>query len=209
MSLVGYIRVSDKDQNLARQLEAMEKVGVDKLFQESVSGKNEKDRLEFNKMMDYLREDDTLVIKSIDRFGRNYDDIKRSIQDVKDKGVKLHSIDEEYLNFDTGDEAMDKMMFDQVINLLAFVAQNEREKIKERQSEGIALAKKRGVYKDNGAVKKYSPTGTEKEKYFAIVEDLKQNRPIAQIAKDRGVSRPTIYNIKDELAEQVEAQENL
>lgn len=74
--------------------------------------------------------------------------------------------------------------------------------IRELQREGIELAKQRGAYDNNGAETKYSPTGSQKEKYFAIVDDLKADRPIAQIARDRGVSRPTIYKIKDELEEQ-------
>lgn len=204
MALVGYARVSSKEQNLDRQIKALKEAGVSKLFKESVSGKNIKDRKAFNDLMEFLREGDTLVIHSLDRLSRNYDDILKTVQDLKAKGVKLQVLDSEYLNIDTGNKELDQLMFNMMINLLGFVAENERTKIRERQREGIELAKERGAYADNGAVKKYSPTGTHKEKYFAIIEDLKDGRPIAQIAKDRGVSRPTIYKIKDEVEEQLE-----
>jgi len=202
MALVGYARVSSKGQNLDRQLEALKQAGVDKLFKESVSGKNVEDRIVFNNMMDYLREGDTLVVHSLDRLSRNYEDIKSIVQQLADIGVKLNSLNEEFINLDTGNESMNKFLTDTIIGLLAFVADNEREKIRERQREGIEIAKKKGAYANNGAETKYSPTGTEKEKYFAIIDDLKQERPIAHISKDRGVSRPTIYKIKDELQQQ-------
>ena len=199
MALVGYARVSSKEQNLARQITALEEAGVSKLFKESVSGKNVGDRVEFNKMMSFLREGDTLVIHSLDRLSRNYNDILKIVQDLKARDIKLKVLDSEYLNIDTGNKELDQLMFNMMINLLGFVAENERTKIRERQQEGIKLAKDRGAYANNGAVKKYSPTGTEKERYFAIVDDLEAGRPIAYIAKDRGVSRPTIYDIKKEL----------
>lgn len=199
MAKVGYARVSSKEQNLARQLEALKQHDVDKIYKESVSGKNIEERAQFLEMMEYLREGDTLVIKSLDRLSRNYDDIMNIIQDLQVRGIKLHVIDSEYLNIDTGNDELNKLMFNIIINLLGFVSENERTKIRERQREGIILAKERGAYENNGAVTKYSPDGTEKEKYFAIIEDLKQNRPIAHISKDRKVSRPTIYKIKDEL----------
>lgn len=199
MALVGYARVSSKEQNLARQITALEEAGVSKLFKESVSGKNVEDRVEFNKMMTFLREGDTLVIHSLDRLSRNYNDILKTVQDLKARDIKLKVLDSEYLNIDTGNKELDQLMFNMMINLLGFVAENERTKIRERQQEGIKLAKERGAYANNGAVKKYSPTGTEKERYFAIVDDLEAGRPIAHIAKDRGVSRPTIYDIKKEL----------
>lgn len=199
MAKVGYARVSSKEQNLARQLEALKEHDVDKIYQEAMSGKNIEERAQFQAMMNYLREGDTLVIKSLDRLSRNYDDILNIIQDLQARGIKLHVIDSEYLNIDTGNAELNKLMFNIIINLLGFVSENERTKIRERQAEGIKLAKERGAYENNGAETKYSATGSEKEKYFAIIEDLKQDRPISQISKDRRVSRPTIYKIKREL----------
>ena len=199
MAKVGYARVSSKEQNMARQLETLKEYDVDKIYKEAVSGKNIQDRPQFQAMMKYLREGDTLVIHSLDRLSRNYEDIMNIIQDLQGRGIKLHVMDSEYLNIDTGNKEMNKLIFNIIINLLGFVSENERTKIRERQREGIILAKERGAYENNGAETKYSPTGSQKEKYFAIIEDLKQNRPIAHIAKDRKVSRPTIYKIREDL----------
>lgn len=202
MALVGYARVSSEGQNLDRQLEALQQAGVTKLFKESVSGKNVEDRPAFNDLMNFLREGDTLVIHSLDRLSRNYEDILKIVQHLKSNEITLKVLDSEYLNIDTGNKELDTLMFNMIINLLGFVAENERTKIRERQREGIELAKQRGAYDNNGAETKYSPTGSQKEKYFAIVDDLKAERPIAHIAKDRGLSRTTIYKIKGELEEQ-------
>ena len=152
MALVFYCRVSAKDQNLARQLERAKEVHADKVFSDKVSGKN-LDRPAFTKMMRYLREGDVLEVVSLDRLSRNYKDLKDLVSKLRDMKVKLIADDLPQTNSDN--ELINNFMMDLIISVMGFVAQNEREKIRERQRQGIELAKKAGKY--TGRVIKYSP----------------------------------------------------
>lgn len=86
MALIGYARVSTQDQNLARQISALKQAGVSKIFEEKISGKNSH-RPRLNSMLDYIRDDDTVVVLSLDRLGRNSDDLTKIIQSIKDRGA--------------------------------------------------------------------------------------------------------------------------
>lgn len=199
---VGYIRVSTTKQNLDRQLKQMSDEKVDKLFEEKVSGKNT-NRAEFQKMLNFVRQDDAVVVTSLDRLGRNYDDIKSTVSELHSKNVALKILDAPFLNFNTGNRLLDKAMFDMFLSLLSYIAQNEREKIKDRQREGIALAKERGIYK--GRLPEYGPNVNDPQKriiYETVCLLLKQQVAITTIAKTVGLSRPTIYKIK-KIASQV------
>lgn len=195
---IGYVRVSSRDQNLDRQITMLEKYKIDKLFQEKASGKN-CDRPEFQNLMNYIREGDCVIVSSLDRLGRNYEDIKKTVTFMKKKNVSLQIIDAPFLNFDTGNELLDTAMFDMFLSLLSYIAQNEREKIKERQRQGILLAKEAGRYK--GRPTEYGQNAKNPQKrivYQTILTQLKQGKSITKIAEDNGVSRPTVYKIKKE-----------
>ena len=140
MALVFYARVSTQDQNLARQLDRAKEVKADKVFIDKLSGKN-LDRPEFKAMMNYIREGDVLEVVSLDRLSRDYNDLKNVIQKLRDRGIKL--IVDDLPQANTGNELVDQFMMDMMVQLMGFVAQNEREKIKERQRQGIKIAKKK------------------------------------------------------------------
>lgn len=135
---VGYIRVSTEEQNEARQYAILEEFGIDKYYVEKKSGKNT-DRPEFQKMMNYLREGDTLYIASYDRLGRSMKDLLNIINDLDERQVHIVSKKE---NFDTS-TPQGRFMLRSFLNL----AEMERDLIMERTMEGIAAAKAAGKYK--------------------------------------------------------------
>lgn len=144
--IVGYARVSSKDQNLDRQIDNLNKIRVDKLFLEKQSGKDFASREVYQFMKNCLHKGDTLVIASIDRLGRNYDEILVEWQELTNRGVEMQVLDMPMLNTKNGVNGLDgKFLSNLVLQVLAYVAQKEREKIKERQAEGIKVAKEKGV----------------------------------------------------------------
>ena len=195
MALVFYARVSSKGQNLARQLARAKEVEADKVFTDKFSGKNT-NRSGLKALMNYVREGDTVEGVSLDRLSRNYKDIQRLVQELKNKGVSL--IVDDLPQTHTGNNLVDQFMLDMMINLMGFVAQNEREKILERQRQGIEQAKKRGVYK--GRPFKYAPNSNDREGRL-VYEKIKQEylkgnyKSKVQLAKDNGVSRQQLYRI--------------
>lgn len=198
MALVFYCRVSSRDQNLARQLERAKQVKADKIFADKFSGKN-LDRPEFRKMMQYLREGDVLEVSSLDRLSRDYDDLQDLVSKLRKMKVKLIADDLPQLN--TGNDLMDRAMMDMFVSLIGFVAQNERQKIRERQRQGIELAKARGVYK--GGKIKYGPDAKDPKNRIVweqVVKMLKSKQyPISMIARTTGLSRTQVYRIKNRL----------
>ena len=145
--IYGYIRVSSKDQNEARQLIAMKEFGVqeDSIFLDKQSGKDF-ERPQYKRMMRKLKEGDTLVIKSIDRLGRNYDEIIEQWRFIsKEKRAAIVVLDMPLLDTRQGRDLTGTLIADIVLQLLSYVAQTEREFIRQRQAEGIAAAKARGV----------------------------------------------------------------
>lgn len=143
----GYVRVSSKDQNVERQLVAMEslKIPEKNLYVEKISGKDF-DRPEYQRLLKDLIEDDVLYVKSIDRLGRNYEDIIEQWRFItKEIGADIVVIDMPLLDTRKGKDLVGTLIADIVLQLLSFVAQSERESIRQRQAEGIAVAKARGV----------------------------------------------------------------
>ena len=134
---VGYIRVSTMEQNTDRQLEGLQ---LDEVFTDRASGKDAK-RPELEAMLKHVRKCDTVVIHSMDRLARNLDDLRRIVKGLTDREVRVEFV-KEGLVF-TGDDAP---MATLLLSMLGAVAEFERSLIKERQKEGIALAKARGVY---------------------------------------------------------------
>lgn len=143
----GYVRVSTKDQNENRQLEAMKQLEILKknIYVEKISGKDF-DRPIYQKLVKKLRPDDLLYIKSIDRLGRNYEEILEQWRILtKEKKVDIVVLDMPLLDTRRGKDLIGTFLSDIVLQVLSFVAENERSNIKQRQAEGIAIAKARGV----------------------------------------------------------------
>lgn len=143
----GYVRVSTKDQNEERQLVAMNGLNtkLDKIFIDKQSGKDFQ-RPEYKKMLKRLKRDDLLYIKSIDRLGRNYSEILEQWRILtKERGVDIVVLEMPLLDTRRGKDLMGTFLSDIVLQVLSFVAEHERSSIKQRQAEGIAAAKARGV----------------------------------------------------------------
>ena len=144
----GYARVSASDQNLGRQIEEFTKFGIERsnIFCDKKSGKNF-NRKAYTRLINRLKAGDLLVIKSIDRLGRNYDAIIEEWKKItKEIGADILVLDMPLLDTrDKADNLIGKFISDIVLQLLSFVAENERQNIRARQAEGIALAKQRGI----------------------------------------------------------------
>ncbi len=188
-NVFGYVRVSTKDQNEARQMMALNDVEIPKqnIFIDKQSGKDF-ERPMYRKMLRKLKEDDLLYIKSIDRLGRNYEEILEQWRVLsKVKKVDIVVLDMPILDTRWGKDLIGTFLSDVVLQLLSFVAENERENIRQRQAEGIAAAKARGV--KFGRPKVELPEDFEK-----IVKDWKMQNITTDMAVDRcGVSRATFY----------------
>ena len=146
-NIYGYIRVSSKDQNEDRQLIALNEVGVERknVYLDKKSGKDF-DRPQYKKLLRKLKKDDLLYIKSIDRLGRNYEEILQQWRILtKEKGIDIVVLDMLLLDTRRGKDLMGTFLSDIVLQVLSFVAENERTNIKQRQAEGIAAAKSKGV----------------------------------------------------------------
>lgn len=147
MSTFGYIRVSSREQNEDRQLIAINEVGVEdkNIYLDKQSGKDF-NRPMYKKLLRKLRKEDLLYIKSIDRLGRNYEEILQQWRYLtKEKGIDIVVLDMPLLDTRRGKDLMGTFLSDIVLQLLSFVAENERVNIRQRQAEGIAAAKTKGV----------------------------------------------------------------
>lgn len=147
MRVYGYIRVSSNDQNEDRQLIALHDKGVKDrfIYVDKVSGKDF-NRPQYKKLMEKMKPGDLLYIKSIDRLGRNYEEVQNQWRVLtKEKNVDICVIDMPLLDTQRGKDLMGTFIADLVLQILAFVAQSEREFIRKRQAEGIAAAKAKGV----------------------------------------------------------------
>ena len=187
----GYIRVSTKEQNIDRQLTALslENISKEQIFIDRASGKNF-NRIEYQRLLTILQEDDDLVIKSIDRLGRNYDDILEQWKLLtKVKKVHIVVLDFPLLNTRNNiDTITGKLISDLVLQVLSYVSQIEREQIKQRQMEGIHEAKKRG--------KRFGhPQLKIPDEFLVAVECYNHNMlTIREGAELFGVSKSTFHN---------------
>ena len=202
MALVFYARVSSKDQNLDRQLARANEVKADKVFTDKQSGKDI-NRPGLEQMFDYIRGDDIVEVVSLDRLSRDYNDIQHLVQRLKDKKVKL--IVDDLPQTNTGNPLIDQFMLDMMVNLMGFVAQNEREKIRDRQRQGIVQAKRRGVYK--GRPVKYAAQSKNREGrlvYEKVRDAITSGnyKSKAQLAREVGLSRPQLYRIINRINDQ-------
>lgn len=146
-NIYGYARVSTREQNEERQLIALNEVGVvsKNIYVDKQSGKDF-ERPQYKKLLRKMKKDDLLYIKSIDRLGRNYEEILQQWRIItKDKGVDIIVLDMPLLDTRRGKDLVGTFLSDVVLQVLSFVAENERTNIRRRQTEGIAAAKARGV----------------------------------------------------------------
>lgn len=196
METMGYVRVSSKDQNEARQVEKMQALGIPEryLFVEKQSGKDF-ERPIYQSMCRMLRAGDLLYIDSVDRLGRNYEAVKDEWRRLtREIGADVVALDMPDL-FDSrkfraqGD--VGKLLEDQMLSLLAWVADQERQKIRQRQREGIELAKHRGVYHGRKPVA-VPDLAHHYERY--------QRREVSKsaLARELGISRPTLDKLFSE-----------
>ena len=147
MTVYGYVRVSSTDQNEGRQLAEMQKLGISekRIYKDKQSGKDF-DRPSYKKLMQRLKKGDLLYVMSIDRLGRDYEEIQNQWRILtREKEVDVAIIDMPILDTRNGKDLMGTFLADIVLQVRSFVAQNERESIRARQAQGIAVAKEQGV----------------------------------------------------------------
>ena len=189
--------MSTREQNLDRQLIALRAALVpeENLFVDKQSGKDFQ-RPQYQKMLRRLKKDDLLYIKSIDRLGRNYTEILEQWRVLtKEKGVDIMVLDMPLLDTRRGKDLMGTFLSDIVLQVLSFVAENERESIRQRQAEGIAAARERGVRFGR-------PSVELPDSFPAIVAQWKSGRLTFQEALERsGLSQATFYRRLKELRE--------
>lgn len=189
MSVFGYVRVSSTDQNEDRQMIALRNANVPKknILIDKQSGKDF-ERPSYKKLMRRLKAGDLLYILSIDRLGRNYEEIQKQWRILtKEIGADVCVLDMPLLDTRNGKDLMGTFIADLVLQILSFVAQNERESIRKRQAEGIAAAKARGI--KFGRPEKKTP-----QKFAALVEQWEQKRlPFSEVLRQCNMSEATFY----------------
>lgn len=171
MTVYGYVRVSSKDQNEDRQMIALREVGVPEknIFVDKQSGKDF-NRPKYKRLLKRLKTDDLLYIKSIDRLGRNYEEIQNQWRILtKDKKVDIVVLDMLLLDTRRGKDLVGTFLSDIVLQVLSFVAENERSNIRQRQAEGIAAAKARGVRFGR-------PPATLPENFYQVYQQWKSGK---------------------------------
>ena len=181
---IGYVRVSSFDQNPERQLEQVE---VGKIFTDKASGKDTR-RPALDSLLAFVREGDTVVVHSMDRLARNLDDLRCLVQKLTRRGVRIEFV-KECLTFTGEDSPMANLM----LSVMGAFAEFERALIRERQREGIALAKQRGAYR--GRKKALSP-----ERIAELRQRIKAGEQKAKLAREFGISRETLYQCLREVA---------
>lgn len=198
MTLYAYIRISHKDQNEARQILTMEKLGVLKknMYIDKASGKDI-EREQYQTLRSTAKEGDVIYMDDLDRLGRNYDDIIEEWKYLTRKVCADIVITSNAEIFDSrkfkqmGD--IGKLLEDQFLSMLAYVAEQERKKLRRRQAEGIAIAKKKGKYK--GRKPQLIDGGSDEIRMKAIIEDYQNNVSWTEIRKKYKVGNGTIQRI--------------
>ncbi|TGU71033.1 recombinase family protein [Geomonas terrae] len=175
--LVGYVRVSSIEQNTDRQLEGLP---LDQVFTDKCSGKDTK-RPELESMLKFVRHGDTVIVHSMDRLARNLDDLRRIVKTLTDKGIRIQFV-KENLTFTGEDSPMSNLL----LSVMGAFAEFERALLKERQKEGIAIAKAKGKY----GGRKRSVT---EDHVASIKARVAAGEKKATIARDMGISRETLY----------------
>jgi DNA invertase Pin-like site-specific DNA recombinase len=191
--IFGYARVSTKEQNLTRQIDALKEYGINErdIFYDKKSGKDF-DREQYILLKKILRHGDTIVVKELDRLGRDMSGIKGEWNYFLENGINIIILDMPILNTTNKSDLEKKLISDIVLSLLSYLAEKERIKIRNRQQEGIAIAKSNGKYK--GRKKKSLEGFTE-----ILAEWKKGNITALNACKELGISSPTFYRRIKEL----------
>lgn len=188
----GYVRISSDDQNEARQIVKMRELGIDErhIFIDKKSGKDFS-RENYQAMITMIREGDTLYVSSIDRLGRNYNEILEQWALItKSKKADIVVLDMPLLDTRNHKDLTGTLIADIVLQLLSYVAQKERENIRTRQAEGIAIAKAEGKYKGR------KPIDVNIEVFRRLYMDVKRKqRTVSSSIKILGIKRSTWYNL--------------
>lgn len=179
MSIIGYARVSTLDQDHTTQIERLESAKCKKIYSEKQSGTTKKNRVELDKCLGYLREGDTLAITKIDRLARSARDLHNMVYDLEKKGISLLVLDQQIDTRTSTGKAF--------LGMLATFAEFETNIRKERQLEGIAKAKEKGVYKGRKA--------TAQALKPKMIELLKSGMSKPKIAKELNISVASVYNV--------------
>ena len=174
---IGYIRVSSAEQNTERQLDGLD---MNRIFTDKVSGKSV-DRPALQEMLRFVREGDHLFVHSMDRLARNLIDLRQMVQDLTAKGVRITFV-KENLVFNGDDAAMSVLL----LSVMGAVAEFERAILRERQAEGIRIAKQKGVYKGRKA-------SLTNDQMAEIQEKIAAGIPKAKVAREYKCSRETLY----------------
>lgn len=185
----GYIRVSSKDQNEARQVEKMKELGIDErhIFIDKESGKDF-NREQYQAMVAMLREGDVVYVASIDRLGRNYNEILAQWSVItKEKGADIVVLDMPLLDTRNDRDLTGTLISDIVLQLLSYVAEKERENIRTRQAEGIALAKARGAYKGR------KPIEIDKAQFELVFGEVQRGERTNRYAMQKLGLKPNTY----------------
>lgn len=191
---IGYARVSTVDQNLVRQIVRLKEEQVDLIYKEKLSGKD-MERPQLKRLLKRLTSEDEVYVVSLDRLGRNSDDITRIINQITIKGAFLNVLD--LPTFEgIKDHNLKRLLTNLILEIKKYDAEQERKMIRERQRQGIEQAKLAGKYK--GKRIQYSadsPKKKNQEIYFKTIEMLKNGIPKTKIANRLGISKQTVYNI--------------
>ena len=188
-NIYGYIRVSSSDQNEDRQVLAMreENVPEENIYIDKQSGKDF-DRPQYKKLVELLQRNDLLIVKSIDRLGRDYEEIQNQWRMLtKEKGVDIFVIDMPLLDTRRGKDLIGTFVSDVVLQVLSFIAENERRNIRKRQAEGIAAAKERGV--QFGRPAKPLPENFNEVRWRWRIKQISIN----EAARECGMPRSTFF----------------
>ena len=193
--IYGYVRVSSIDQNEERQIVELSKRNVlsKNIYIDKQSGKSF-ERPQYKKLVRKLKQGDLLYILSIDRLGRNYLEIQEQWRILtKEKGIDICVIDMPLLDTRNGKDLMGTFIADLVLQILSFVAQNERENIRKRQAQGIAVAKAKGVSRVKG-IKFGRPEITLPENFGELVHEWEKKRlPLSEVLEICKMSEATFY----------------
>lgn len=188
---VGYKRVSTIEQNDSRQLVGLE---LEKIFVDHASGKNTSERPQLQAMIEYIREGDEVYVHSMDRLARNLKDLLGLVEQIRNNGASLYFLKESlHIESQTQQSPMTTLM----LSMMGAFAEFERSLILERQREGIAIAKQKGLYKGRKPV--------SKEKLERAKDLLKQGQKVSAVARQTGLSRASLYKyLKPKTAVQLE-----
>ena len=194
--IIGYARVSSIDQNLERQLDNLKTFGVEKIFTEKQSGKSVENRPVFQEALNFVRMGDRFVVESIDRLGRDYDEIIETVSYLKEKDVQLMITSLPMMNEVIGNPLLDKFMKDLIVQILAMVSEQERNESKRRQAQGIQVAKEKAYIK--GALTLFTKCQRPTETYYLSSRggNVRRRKAISKIAKEVNITRQTVYRIK-------------